>query len=167
MSTPLPNARKCTQSCSLPQSHLSSTVHQHSSRVVPCEDLDLILGTSSMPSTAPWTPALEPVLLATHALHALLSAALLRPATPPTPLAPSLCIDESPALAAHLRPTAILDARAGFWTPALEPALLATCALHSLFLVTLLRPVTPPTPLARNKGRLFGAPQPQMLLPRT
>ena len=104
MSTPLPNARKCTQSCSLPQSHLSSTVLQHSSRVVPCEDLDLILGTSSMPSTAPWTPALEPVLLATHALHALLSAALLRPATPPTPLAPSLCIDESSALAARPRP---------------------------------------------------------------
>ena len=102
---------------------------------------------------APWTPALEPVLLATHALHALLSAALLRPATPPTPLAPSLCIDESPALAAHLRPTAILDARVGFWTPALEPALLATCALHALFLVARLRPTTPPTQVARFKGR--------------
>ena len=153
MSTPLPNARKCTQSCSLPQSHLSSTVHQHSSRVVPCEDLDLILGTSSMPSTAPWTPALEPVLLATHALHALLSAALLRPATPPTPLAPSLCIDESSALAARPRLSNPGRTRAGFWAPALEPALLATCALHSLFLVTLLRPAIPPTPLARYKGR--------------
>ena len=149
MNTPLLNARKCTHSCSLPQSHLSSTVHQHSSRVVPCEDLDLILVPSSMPSNAPLTPALEPALLATCALHVLFFAALLRPATPPTPLVLSLCIDESPALAAHLRPTTILDACVGPWTPALEPALLVTCTLHALLFVALLRPATPPTPHLR------------------
>ena len=81
------------------------TVYQHSSRI-PCEDLGLILVPPQMPSTALWTPALETALLAICALLALLFVVLLRPVTPPTPLALFLCI-MSLQLSLHARdPTA-------------------------------------------------------------
>ena len=98
-----------------------------------------------MPSTAPWTPALEPALLATCALHALLSVVLLRPATPLTVYQHSSripCEDLGLILVPPQMPSTAL------WTPALETALLAICALLALLFVVLLRPVTPPTPLA-------------------
>ena len=69
---------------------------------------------------------------------------LLRPATPLTVYQHSSripCEDLGLILVPPQMPSTTL------WTPALETALLAICALLALLFVVLLRPVTPPTPL--------------------
>ena len=70
-----------------------------------------------MPPTAPWTPALEPALLAICALLALLFVVLLRPVTPPTPLALFLCIMSLQLFLYAHDPTAISPP--AVWTHAL------------------------------------------------
>ena len=150
MNTPLPNARKYTQSCPLPQPHLSSTVHQHSSRVVTCEDLGPDPG--AVVDAVNCTLDASPETRTARDMHSSRTvfrrtAALRDPPNPPRPFPLHRLVPSSRSTPApHSNPGRkrwFLDANPGT----------RTSRVHALFFVALLRPATPPTFLALSSSR--------------